>query len=90
MSAAGAGAASGVVIGLVAVLLGQQFGYLDLGTLSGGLTLLVEGAVGFGILFAAAGWAIGRRYLRRNPPGATDSNEGAPVATSAPKDPPAK
>ena len=85
MSASGAGATSGVLFGLIAVLLAQQLGFADLGTLSGGLTLLAGAAVGFGLLFAVAGRAIGRRYARRHPEGATGAD-----ATSASESPESK
>ena len=89
MSAAGAGATSGVLFGLIAVLLAQQLGFTDLGTLSGGLTLLVGAAVGFGILFALVGRAIGRRYARRHPPDTTAADAATPADAPGSKAPPA-
>ncbi len=68
MSATGSGAAAGVVLGLCLVLLAQQLGYLGLSDLVRGIEYLVVGAVVGGILFALIGWALGRRYLARNPP----------------------
>lgn len=70
MSATGAGAAAGVVLGLVLVLLAQQLGFLGLSDLLPAIEYLVVGAVVGGILFALFGWAMGRRYLARHPPAA--------------------
>lgn len=61
MSAASHAAGSGVVIGLVAVLLAQQFGYIELSNFGPSITYLVVGAVVGGILFGLIGWLIGRR-----------------------------
>jgi len=70
VSATGAGAAAGVVLGLVLVLLAQQLGFLGLSDLLPAIEYLVVGAVVGGILFALFGWAMGRRYLARHPPAA--------------------
>ena len=56
---------SGVVLGLVAVLLGQQFGALDLSTAVGGVVDFVVAAIIGGILAGLIGRAIGRRAERR-------------------------
>ncbi|MCI4332023.1 MAG: hypothetical protein L3K19_09315 [Thermoplasmata archaeon] len=56
---------SGVVLGLVAVLLGQQFSYIDLSGTYGGIIDLVIGAVVGGILAGFLGRALGRRAERR-------------------------
>lgn len=61
MSAASEGAGAGVVLGIVVVLLGQQFGLLSLSDLEGALVALVVGAVAGALLFGAIGWALGRR-----------------------------
>ena len=68
MSAASHGAAAGVVLGLVAVLLAQQFAYLDLTSLTAAIEYLVVGAVIGGLLGTVIGWALGKRYLRLHPP----------------------
>jgi hypothetical protein len=66
MSATGSGAAAGVVLGLVLVLLAQQLGFLGLSDLVHAVEYLVIGAVVGGILFGVIGWALGRRYLARH------------------------
>jgi hypothetical protein len=88
VSAAGAGATSGVLFGLIIVLLAQQLGFTDLGTLSAGLTLLVVSAIGFGLLFTAVGWAIGRRYARRHPQLMTESDAASSADAPESKTPP--
>jgi hypothetical protein len=88
VSASGAGATSGVLFGLVAVLLAQQLGFADLSALSGGLTLLVGASVGFGLLFALAGWALGRRYARRHPEGPRGADPTSPTEPPDSKVPP--
>lgn len=75
MSAASQGAGSGVVIGLVLVLLLQQFGSLDLSDLIPAIEYLLIGGVIGGILGGLIGWALGRSYLARH----------AVASTSAPK-----
>ncbi|HTT73404.1 MAG TPA: hypothetical protein VMG99_04550 [Thermoplasmata archaeon] len=67
MSATSSGAAAGVVLGLVGVLLAQQFGYLDLTGLTSAVVDLAIGAVVVGIVGAVVGWALGKRYLARPP-----------------------
>jgi hypothetical protein len=73
MSATGSGAAAGVVLGLVLVLLAQQFGLAGLSDLVHAIEYLVIGAVVGGIFFGIIGWALGRRYLARHP-----ASTGAP------------
>jgi membrane protein YqaA with SNARE-associated domain len=67
MSAGSHGAGCGVVLGIVLVLLAQQFAFLSLSVLSTALEDLVIGAVLGGILGGLIGWALGRRYLRSHP-----------------------
>lgn len=67
MSAMSHGASAGVVIGLVVVLLAQQFGYLDLTNLVSAILYLVIGAVLGGVLFGLMGWGLGKRYARNHP-----------------------
>lgn len=66
MSAASHGAGCGVVLGIVLVVLFQQFGYLDLSDLVPTIEYLVIGAVIGGILGALIGWVLGRNYLSRH------------------------
>jgi hypothetical protein len=73
VSATGSGAAAGVVLGLVLVLLAQQLGFLGLSDLVRAIEYLVVAAVIGGILFAMFGWAMGRRYLARHPPAGPSS-----------------
>jgi NhaP-type Na+/H+ or K+/H+ antiporter len=67
MSATRHGAGAGVVLGLVAVLLAQEFGFLDMTSLLPAIEDLVVGAVVGGLLGAVIGWALGKRYLRKHP-----------------------
>jgi hypothetical protein len=66
MSAASHGAGCGVVLGIVLVVLFQQFGYLDLSDLIPTIEYLAIGAVVGGIIGALIGWALGRAYLSRH------------------------
>ena len=68
MSATGSGAAAGVVLGVCIVLLAQQLGLLGLSALLTAILYIVVAGVIGGVLFAAVGWALGRRYLSRHPP----------------------
>lgn len=81
MSATGSGAAAGVVLGIVLVLLAQQLGFLGLSDLVRAIEYLVIAAVIGGVLFAAFGWAMGRRYLARHPPAGAGTS-GTPPPTS--------
>ena len=67
MSATTSGVGSGIVLGIVFVLLGQQFGYVDLNPLSTALVDLLIGAVIGGVLFGVIGWALGRRFEKNHP-----------------------
>ncbi len=71
MSAASHGAACGVVLGIVFVLLAQEFGYLDLTDLVSTLIYLVIAIVVGAVLFGLIGMALGRAYLAKNPPGSS-------------------
>ena len=66
MSAASHGAGCGVVLGIVLVVLFQQFGYLDLSDLVPTLEYLIIGGVVGGVLGALIGWGLGRSYLARH------------------------
>lgn len=80
MSATSSGAGAGVVLGIVFVLLAQQFGYLALNAIVMSLEYLIIGAVIGGVLFALIGWALGKRYERRHP----EMADAPPAATSPP------
>lgn len=67
MSATSHGVASGVVFGIVAVVLGQQFGLYSLSDLATAIEYLVIGVVVGAVVFGVIGMALGRRYLRRHP-----------------------
>jgi NhaP-type Na+/H+ or K+/H+ antiporter len=67
VSATTSGMGAGIVLGIVFVLLAQQFGYLDLNPLVTALVDIVIGAIVGGLLFAILGWALGRRYEKRHP-----------------------
>jgi cytochrome c biogenesis protein CcdA len=79
LSATGSGAAAGVVLGIVLVLLAQQLGFLGLSDLVHAIEYIVIAAVVGGVLFALFGWAMGRRYLARHPPA---GSSGAPPPNS--------
>jgi hypothetical protein len=67
MKATGNGAVSGAILGLAAVFLAQQFGYLDFTV---GATILVEflvAGIAGGFVGAAIGGLLGRRYLAHHP-----------------------
>lgn len=67
MSAASSGAGCGVVLGIVFVLLAQQFAYLNLSVLVPAVEdIVIAGVIG-GILGGLIGWALGRRYLATHP-----------------------
>jgi hypothetical protein len=74
MSATGSGAGSGAVLGIVLVLLGQQFAVLNLSSLVPGIEDILVGAVIGGLVGAGIGYALGRRYASKHP---------APASTSA-------
>jgi len=67
VSATSTGASCGVVLGIVVVLLLQQFGYLDLTNLTNALIDLGLGIVVGGVLGGVIGWALGKRYPRTHP-----------------------
>jgi hypothetical protein len=67
VSATGQGAGCGVVLGIVFVLLAQQFGYLSLSSLFPAIEDIVIGAVVGGVIFALIGWGLGRRYESTHP-----------------------
>lgn len=66
MSGGGRGAASGAILGLVAVFLLQQLSYVDLTDPTTGLWLIIVPTVIGGVLFGIAGHFLGRV----TPPGA--------------------
>lgn len=82
MSATGSGAGCGVVLGIVLVLLAQQFGILSLSALATGIEYLVIGAIVGGVLGAVIGWGLGKRYLRLH--GGASGSGTAPAESSPP------
>jgi hypothetical protein len=59
------GAASGGILGLVLVLLAQQFGYLDFTSIINSVILLVLVVVVFAVVFGILGRAMKGRAIRR-------------------------
>jgi uncharacterized membrane protein YfcA len=59
------GAASGAILFVVIVLLGQQFGYVDLSNLGTGLLYLIVPAVIGGVIFGVIGAGLARRAQRK-------------------------
>lgn len=78
MSAASSGAGAGVVLGIVFVLLAQQFTLLAMSTLLAALEYLIIGGVIGGVIFGLIGWALGRRYERTHPPESGGAFAGSP------------
>jgi hypothetical protein len=77
------GAGSGVVIGVVLVLLGQQLGYIDLGSYSPGLLYFIAFVVVNAIVFGIIGAAIGRRYLRKHRPVVSEWKPGTTTSQTS-------
>ncbi|MGA8543416.1 MAG: hypothetical protein WB947_07780, partial [Thermoplasmata archaeon] len=67
VSATSSGATAGAVLGIVIVLLAQQFAYLDLNPLGTAILYIVIGAIIGGVLCGVIGWALGRRYEKQHP-----------------------
>jgi hypothetical protein len=59
MSAATHGLSAGVVLGIVTVLLLQQFGYIVFVELIASVIDIVIGAIIGGVIFAVVGWGLG-------------------------------
>jgi tetrahydromethanopterin S-methyltransferase subunit C len=68
VSATSHGAVAGIVLGICFILLGQQFGYVNLTDLTAAIVDLVIAMVIGAVIFGAIGMALGRGYLRRHPP----------------------
>ena len=77
MSATTHGVASGIVFGIVAVVLGQQFGFYSLSDLGTAIVYLVIGIVIGAVVFGLIGMALGRRYLRTHPTGTPPPSPGS-------------
>lgn len=75
MSATSHGASAGIVLGIVAVVFGQQLGWFNLSDLLPAVEYLAIGIVVGGVLGAGIGYALGRRYTPK---------KSAPVAPWAP------
>jgi hypothetical protein len=70
VSATSAGTGCGVVLGIVFVLLAQQFGLLSLSALIPSIEYILIGAVIAGLVGAVIGYALGLRYASKHPPAA--------------------
>lgn len=81
MGAGSSAAGSGLVVGVCLVLLGQQFGFLDLSTLVLGLIYLVVFAVAFAVVFGLLGIWLGARYMRKHAAGLTPWQAKAPAGS---------
>ncbi|MGI0129522.1 MAG: hypothetical protein ACREDE_03045 [Thermoplasmata archaeon] len=81
MSATSSAAGAGVVLGIVFVLLAQQFAYLALSSLVTAIEYLIISAVIGGVIFALIGWALGRRYERSHPPMIASSPPATPPSS---------
>jgi tetrahydromethanopterin S-methyltransferase subunit C len=82
VSATTSGAGCGLVLGVVVVLLGQQFGFLTLSALLPALEYLVIGAIVGGILGALYGRLAGRKYRRPIPSRPAKRSEAPPQEPS--------
>ena len=87
MGAGSQAAGSGVVIGIAAVLLGQQLGFVDLSGLGTSLfDFIVAGVVG-AVMFGVIGRVLGYRYVKKHTPVAEWSSV-PPGAYESPPPPP--
>jgi membrane protein DedA with SNARE-associated domain len=77
MSATSAGAGCGVVLGIVFVLLAQQFGFLSLSALIPSIEYILIGAVVAGLIGAVIGYGLGRRYASKHPPSGISADASA-------------
>jgi hypothetical protein len=82
VSATSSGAGCGVVLGIVFVLLGQQFGLLALSALLPAIEYIIIGAIIGGVVGALIGWGLGKRYLANHPPAGAGGSGGAPTNPS--------
>ncbi|MCI4370819.1 MAG: hypothetical protein L3J81_05780, partial [Thermoplasmata archaeon] len=88
MKPAASGAASGVVIGISAVILLQQLALISLSDLVTGLVYLLVAALAAGVVFGIGGWLLGRSAMHRAQAmlakeGPTDSAPPPKVSDSA-------
>ncbi len=88
MSATSHGASSGVVLGIVAALLAQQFGWIGLSELLPAIEYLAIGIVVGGLLGAGIGYALGRRYGTPPPPPVAPWTGPKPATSPPPEVPP--
>jgi energy-converting hydrogenase Eha subunit B len=79
VSATGSGAGCGVVLGIVFVLLAQQFGVLSLSALLPAIEYILIGAIIGGLIGALIGWGLGKRYVAVH--GASSSTGGGGSGT---------
>lgn len=66
MGAGSSAAGSGLIVGLCLVLLGQQFGLLDLSILLTGVVYIVAFSIGFAVVFGLIGMWLGAWYMRKH------------------------
>ncbi|MGA7924297.1 MAG: hypothetical protein WCA77_10020 [Thermoplasmata archaeon] len=84
MSAATRAASSGVVIGIVVVILGQQLGWIDFTQTIGASLQILIGAVVGGVVFGLLGVWIGARARRRQEREAAAAGAAPAPATTTP------
>jgi hypothetical protein len=84
MSSASHGASAGVVLGIVAVLLGQQFGWINLSDLVPTVEFLGIGIVVGAIVGGGIGLALGRRYTPKRPAPVAPWAQGSSTPAATP------
>jgi hypothetical protein len=82
------GASSGIVLGIVAVLLAQQFGWIGLSTLLPAIEYLALGLVVGALLGAGIGFALGKHSASQPPPPVAPWTGPKADATPPPEVPP--
>jgi hypothetical protein len=82
------GAASGVVIGIAAVILLQQLGEISFSDIVTGLVYLLVAAIAGGVVFGVGGWLLNRSAVMRAQK--ILANEGVPTEGSAAPTAPSK
>lgn len=66
MGAGSSAAGSGLVVGICLVLLGQQFGFLDLSVTLTAVIYLIAFGVVFAVVFGLFGVWLGARFMRKH------------------------
>ncbi len=89
MAGGASGAASGAVLGLVGVILAQQFGYIQLTDFQSSLILLLIVMIPLGVVFGLVGRVLRGRAIKRargvqewKPPAETPSAQGTAAETT--------